>query len=235
MNIGSFTRSIALIAGAGMFALTLTSADALAGKKKKKKGGDAPEKATAALEIVETGISAFDDVFKPAGEIIGNLNASTQSLNDVNGNIVKAMGLGEDSSVADAIAMMKEKADGKFKVAIKDLKPAVEVADDAPDDVKAAVAAINDGGQAIADAMKSLGEIPNQTKEIIAKAKDLPGQVPAAAKEAGLKPTQIPALGKQLKANVSALKGIPEAAKGTMEAAKSNVDLIQSLAPAPAE
>lgn len=228
MTITSLSRTIAMAAGAGLFALTLSSGDALAKKRKKKAAPDAP----VAMEIAETGVSALDDVFKPAGDILGSLNTSTQSLDSVNQNIVQAMGLGEDSSVADAIALMKEKAAGKFQVSIEELKPMVKVADDAPDDVKAAVQAINDGGQAMADAIKSLGELPGQTKEIIAQAKELPGKVPAAAKEAGLKPAQMGSVLKKVKGNVAAVKGIPKAAQGTMEAAQANLELIKGLAPA---
>lgn len=226
------SRALAVVAGAGLLALTLSSGDALAKKKKKAAASEAP----VAMEIVETGVSALDDVFQPAGAMLGSLDSSTQSLTSVNQKIVAAMGLGADSSVADAIALMKEKAAGKFEVSVADMKPAVKVAEDAPDDVKAAVAAINEGGQAMADAIKALGELPAQSKELIAAAKSLPGKVPAAAKEAGLKPTELGGLMKKVKGNVAAVKGIPTAAKGTLEAAKGNVELIQSLAPAaPAE
>jgi hypothetical protein len=220
-----FSRSISIICGVALIALSTSGTDALAKKKKKKdKGAKAP------AEIVEIGVSAIDDVFAPAKDILDSLNGATESLNSVNANIVKAMGLGEDSSIADAIALMKEKAAGKFTVDIKDLKPVVGIADDAGDDVKAAVAAINDGGQAMVDAINTLKAIPDQAKEVIAAAKAVPGKAPAALKEAGLKPTEIPGKLKAVGGNAKAVGSIPTSAKGTLDAAMANIELIKGLA-----
>ena len=223
----TFSRSISILCGAALIALSTSGTDALAKKKKDKKKKEKGDKAPA--EIVEIGVSAIDDVFSPAKDILDGLNSATESLNSVNANIVKAMGLGEDSSIADAIALMKEKAAGKFKVEIKDLKPMVGVADDAGDDVKAAVAAINDGGQAMVDAIKTLKAIPDQAKAVIAAAKAVPSTAPAALKEAGLKPTEIPGKLKAVGGNVKAVGGIPAAAKGTLDAAMANIELIKGL------
>ena len=220
--MNAFSRSVSVLCGVALIALSTSGTDALA--KKKDKGNAEPAK------IEATGVSAIDDVFKPAQDILDSLNGATESLNSVNANIVKAMGLGADDSVADAIAMMKEKAKGKFKVEIKDLKPAVTVADDAGDDVKAAVAAINDGGKAMVDAIKTLKGIPDQAKEIVAAAKAVPGKAPAAFKEAGLSGKEIVGALKVVKTNVKAVGGIPGAAKGTLEAAKGNIELIKGLA-----
>jgi len=222
-----FSRSISILCGAALIALSTTGTDALA-KKKKKAKKDKGDKAPA--EIVEIGVSAIDNVFMPAKDILDGLNSATESLNSVNANIVKAMGLGEDSSVADAIALMKEKAGGKFKVDVKDFKPAVSVADDAGDDVKAAVQAINDGAQAMGDAIKTLAGIPEKAKAVVDAAKAVPSTAPAALKEAGLKPTEIPGKLKAIGGNVKAVGGIPGAAKDTMDAAKANVELIKGLA-----
>jgi hypothetical protein len=224
--MNAVSRSISILCGAALIALSTTGTDALAKKKKGDKGdkGDA-----APAKIEATGVSAIDDVFTPAQAILDSLNGATESLNSVNANIVKAMGLGADESVADAIAMMKEKAAGKFKVEIKDMKPAVSVAEDAGDDVKAAVAAINDGGKAMVDAIKTLKGIPDQAKEIVAAAKAVPGKAPAAFKEAGLSVKEMGGALKTVKNNVKAVGGIPGAAKGTLDAAKGNIELIKGL------
>jgi hypothetical protein len=221
--MNAFSRSVSVLCGVALIALSTTGTDAMA-KKKKDKGDAEPAK------IEATGVSAIDDVFKPAQDILDSLNGATESLNSVNANIVKAMGLGADESVSDAIAMMKEKAAGKFKVEIKDMKPAVSVAEDAGADVKAAVAAINDGGKAMVDAIKTLKGIPDQAKEIVAAAKAVPAAAPAAFKEAGLTGKEIIGALKTVKTNVKAVGSIPGAAKGTLEAAKGNIDLIKGLA-----
>ncbi len=226
--MNAFSRSISILCGAALIALSATGTDAFAKKKKEK--APKTEKSAAPAEIAEIGISALDDVFMPAKEILDGLNGATASLNSVNANICKAMGLAEGEDVSKAIALMKEKAAGKFKVEVKDFKPAVGVAEDAGDDVKAAVQAINDGAQAMADAIKTLAAIPEQAKAVIENAKQVPAKAPAAFKEAGLKPNEIPGKLKTVKGNVQAVVGIPAAAKGTMEAAKGNIDLIKGLA-----
>lgn len=223
--MNAFNRTISVLCGAALVALSATGTDALAKKKKKGDSGDAEP-----AKIEMTGVSAIDDVFKPAQAILDSLNGATESLNSVNANIVKAMGLGEGDSVADAIAKMKEEAKGKFKVEMKDMKPTVTVADDAGDNVKAAVAAINDGGKAMVDAIKTLKGIPDQAKEIVAAAKEVPAKAPAAFKEAGLSVKEMGGALKTVKNNVKAVGGIPGAAKGTLEAAKGNIDLIKGLA-----
>lgn len=68
-----FNRSISLLAGAALVALSTTGTAAFAKKKKAKadKGADA-----APATIEETDISAIDDVFKPAADILTSLNGA---------------------------------------------------------------------------------------------------------------------------------------------------------------
>ena len=169
----------------------------------------------------------YDDVFKPAQAILDSLNGATESLNSVNANIVKAEGLGEGDSVADAIAKMKEEAKGKFKVEMKDMKPIVTVADDAGDNVKAAVAAINDGGKAMVDAIKTSRASPTRPRKSLQPRK-FPPRLPQPQGR-GLSVKEMGGAPKTVKNNAARWRH-PRCSQGHLEAAKGNIDLIKGLA-----
>jgi hypothetical protein len=222
-------RTLSLVLGATLLAFSLQSGDAFA--KKKDKGGETESAAAEVVELIieDTGLKAIDDVFAPSKNLVTQLTTARDGLNNLNKNLVTAMGLAEGTPAADALAELKKQAPGMLKVTMDGMKPKIDVKPEAPANVKAAVDAINAGGESLVLAVKAMTDIPEAVKGTIEAAKALPAQIPTAAKDAGLKPTEVPGLLKKVKNNVATLGKMPDLAKQTGEAAKGTAELIKGL------
>lgn len=186
------------------------TADAEAGKK--NKGGDADKEESGKLELnLESGIDSVDEIFKKAAAPMDTLHNAEMKLDAVPGSINTALGLGEGTPLADALAELKTKAEGKIKVGMEEGGvPKVSLEDGVPDDVKAAVDGLNTSLSEAVSAVMALTEVPAQVQEVIAAAK--------AFDPTSIKPvTAVPKATKAIGGNLKVLGGAPDQVKALGE------------------
>lgn len=230
MTLRSAARFGATLAGAA-FLVTAISGDAQAKKDKKKKEKAPKEKA--AVEIQETGISAFDDVFMKGKEMDDKIKESRDALTAANTALTTALGVTDGTPVGDALGGLK----GQVKVEMGDLAkgeaPKITVNPDAPDNVKAAQEALTALGDALGLTVKNCASIPNDVKGLIDAAKGFPAAAPASIQEAiksgDLPPTAVMKVPKIVGGNVKALGAIPGSADALVKEATATGDILKGL------
>jgi hypothetical protein len=180
--------------------------------------------ASAAPEIQDTGIAAFDDVFGKVRAIHDTLSGVETKLNAATDEVATSLGLPEGTPLRMSMWELKQRSGGKVNVAMAGGKPSLSLGGTSTDDVKKTVDASNRAVGTVGPALAELGKLPKQVMELVEACKALPGQLnPQLLTEAGLTPMQLPKiagqLGKNLKATVATPKRIDtlvKTAKGVL-------------------
>lgn len=219
MNLRSISR--ALTVALGVFALGASAVPADSFAKKNKNKTEEP------LEIKETKVASFDDVFSQVGEIKTDLDTVQKDLAAASDKIASAMGMAQGTPVADALADLKEKGKDHIKLTMAGDKPSLTVDDAAPENVKAAVTATNGAVVLWVDSAKTLAGLVDKSKAVAEAASALPPQVPDAAKE--LAPPDALKFPKLVKNNVTATMQTKDQVGAVAEALKTNLETVKSF------
>ncbi len=152
--------------GLAIVAVALTWAPVAEAKKEKAAASSAQT-----LEIKETGIASIDETFAKAKAPVDSIIKARTEVENLQKNLVTALGLTEGTPFADALTDLKTKAGGTVSAAI-DAKgmPSIKAGDAVPANVQAAIDAINAGFTAVGDAVAALAELPAQFQAIAADA-----------------------------------------------------------------
>ncbi len=194
--------AIAMLVSVGMVS------DAEAGKKK----NDKPAKEEKALELnLDCGIESVDALFKKAAAPMDKLANAETKLDAVPASLNTALGLGEGTPLADALAELKTKAEGKVAIGMEEGGvPKLSLEDGVPDDVKAAVDGLNLSLSEAVAAVMALTEVPAQVQEVITAAE--------AFDPTSIKPvTAVPKATKAIGGNLKVLGGAPDQVKALGE------------------
>lgn len=213
-----------LVLAVALFGLSVASQDAWA---KKDKGGDAAA-STEELTIEVTGIASFDSVFGKAKSILDELNATTKSINDANANLVQVLALPAGTPVADALADLQKKAEGKIKVALNGTTPKLQASDAVPQNVTDAINACNNMVDAGEKALGSLQKIIADGKALVSEVIGIPPKITAEVKAAGIPLKEIPSVTKKINHNVDVVKTIPDAATNLTNSIQATFESIKS-------
>jgi len=203
--------AIAMMVSVGMVS------DAEAGKKKKKGGDDSADEDKGLELNLDSGIESVDSIFKKAQAPMDTLHNAEMKLDAVPASVNTALGLGEGTPLADALAELKTKAEGKIKVGMEDGGvPKVSLEDGVPDDVKAAVEGLNTSVSEAVSAVMGLTEVPGQVTAVIDEAK--------AFDPTSIKPvTAVPKATKAIGGNLKVLGAVP----GEVQALGESLDNIK--------
>jgi hypothetical protein len=205
-----------------------TSAEA----KKPKKGTDvaapveAPADAAApvALEMTMVGIADVDNVFQQAVEPLQIIRDTRNAIDNVGKNLGTALGLAEGAPLADALADLKTKAEGKINVAVGEGgMPTLAASDAVPANVQTAIDAVNSSMREISALVPKLASMPDQFKQIATSAAAIN---PQSLISSGVKPLEAPKMMKTISANLKVLSGAPAEITGLI---KSIDDLKSSI------
>lgn len=191
-----------------LVATALTWAPEAWAKKEKAAASDEVK-----LEIKDTGIKTVDETFAKAKAPVESVMKARSEIDNLQKNLITALGLTEGTPFADALADLKTKAAGKITAGI-DAKgmPELKPGDAVPANVQTAIDAVNNGFAAAGAAVAALSELPAQFQAIAADAqkygdpavlKDLAADNPAAMLKAP----------KTIAGNVSTLSKAPEEIK----------------------
>lgn len=223
----AFRRFVwALVLG---LAVGVTTPDAaFAGKKGDDKGASKGDDAAASKwKNVETvGLKSIDDVFAPVKQMHGTLSSAEGSMASANTNLATALSLPQGTPLADALAELQKRADGKVTVALQGTVPKLAASDAVPSDVQAAIDATNGLTSSIASSVQAISQIPAQVQAVIPQISKLPQTFPAEAKTLGAKVTEIPKMLTTLKNNVEATVQTPERAAELVKQIEGTLSLV---------
>lgn len=178
------------------------------------------------LEVSMTGIADVDAIFQKAIDPLNNLKAANNALANLNTNLVTALGLPAGTPIADAIADLKTKAEGKITLAMNEKgMPALSPSDAVPANVQKAIDAVNDGVSQAQIAGEKLTELPSQVKEVVAAAM---GITPQTLMASGVKPMEAPKQMKTIQSNLKMLGTAPDQAKAFTDQLTSTVSTLKS-------
>lgn len=188
-----------------VIALTATltmgwSVDAEAGKK--DKGTEAAETEGAGLEIVETGLADVDSFFAAAKAPIDTISNTKNVVNRINTDLATALGLAEGTPLADAMADLKTKAEGKVSVAMDGAMPKLEASDGVPENVSNAVGALNSALAELGQVISGLEALPEQFATLVAEAQKFtdPNTLKGMVSNPLLATKAVPKISKNIKA-----------------------------------
>lgn len=217
-NASAFLLSAALI-------FTIGSSDAEAGKKKKK-SGNSDGAAAEMIEIGETGVSAFDDVFNQVKDIHTTLDEATATITSAETNLLTALGAAEGTPLADALSEFTASAGDMVTLEMDGTTPNFSVNPEAPENITTGVEGLKSAVSDVQTVVTNLTELPPKVTELIDASKSMPGQAPAALKEAGLSAKDIMPAVKTVKNNVKATAQTPDRVTSTTAAATGFLSTI---------
>lgn len=220
MRIKTLLSALAL----GLFAVTL-SPSAEAGKKK---AADTEQTEPAPMVIEEVGLPTMDTFFGQVKTHCDAVNAARESMDQANAQLVTVLGLPAGTPVADALADLKTKAEGKINVVFEGTRPTLQPADAVPENVQAGIDAVNALVGTLTDVSTTLQGVVAAGPDLVAQAQGLPASVPSEAQAAGVKATEVIGITKKVKGNVAATKALPENAKALLDSATQTVELVKN-------
>jgi hypothetical protein len=188
-------------------------------------------KKSSEFRIQKTGIEAFDSVFSQVADIHGQLDVADQTLKDGKKALTGALGLGRGFSFADAMSELKNRAEGKVKLAMKGTTPTLELTDAVPSDVQNAVTAVN---KAITDYQASvvaLAALPEESKALTEQVKDFPKTFRKEYAHFKLSLSNIKKTwtkAKKIKSNIDVTAKTPDRAAQVVDRLNENVAVVTS-------
>lgn len=218
-------KSMLAVASVCVLGLSLVETDALAGGKK---GGDAG--AAAELPKIEaTGVAEFDPTFMKAKAIHDSLDQLEGNLKADNTALASTLGLPAETSLADALAELKNKAEGKLEVAIEDGKlPRVRPKDAITEDAQKGVDAVNKLVDDLGKTLDATTAMPAEVTALGAEAKGFPAQLgPDILSKNNLAVTDLPKVTKKVNGNIAAINKTPERIAKVGSQATSMLDQVK--------
>jgi len=214
---------------AGVFASPTADAGLFGNKDKDKTEESADDGAAEAVEIADTGIAAFDDVFGEVRTIHETLDRASQQLADANSGIATALGLSADTPLATALADLKDKAAGNIEVAMDGGKPSLKASDAVPENVQAGIDAVNAAVTNVTATVGDLAALPDQVKGLVEKSKAMPAQLKDPAIISGVPKGDLLKIPKTLKNNTKALTSTPDKVTSVTSEMTGFVDAVKNF------
>ncbi len=198
-----------------------------------KKGNDTEKQADSEEEededsIQETGIESFDAVFAQVDEIDKKIKKARRKRRKGRTGVTTALDIKKSATLADAMAELKTRAEGKVEVTMKGNTPELSASDAVPEDVQTAIDATNEAVANYKDVIKTIKTIPKDCQELIAQTKEFPKQFKDEVKNLDLDGFKEKlAMAKTVKNNVKITAGIPDRAKSLVQDLKDDFVTIK--------
>jgi cell division septum initiation protein DivIVA len=186
-----------------------------------KKGA---EEEAASFTIEDTGVAKVDQFYDGVEGMVAKLTQAQTEMDEANAKLAEALGLAEGTPVADALADLQAKAEGKIELVLEGTKPTLKPADGCPENVQNAIDATNAMADSLVNAAETLKSVAADVQPMIGQA----GDMPAAINESDL---GLVDKGKALKtatANLSTTKKVAEEANTLAGKANESLELIKS-------
>jgi division protein CdvB (Snf7/Vps24/ESCRT-III family) len=207
-------RTLLPLAAAALFAFHVDSA--FAGKSADDGGTE--------LVIEDTGVAKVDSFYDKVETIIGKLQSAQTDMDESNAKLAEALGLAEGTPVADALADLQAKAEGKISLVLEGTKPTLTAEEGCPENVKNAINATNDMATKLTAAATTLKEVAGEVAPLLGEAKDMPAAI--AESDLGLKDKATAT--KTAASNLKTTKQIPEEANTLAGKCNETLELIKS-------
>ncbi len=207
-------RTLVTIAFAGLIALNIDNA--YAGKK----GGDDAQTFT----IEDTGVAKVDQFYDGVEGVVGKMQTAQGELDASQTKLAEALGLAEGTPVADALADLQGKAEGKIELVLEGTKPTLKASDAVPENVQAAIEATNAMAAELVEAAEVLKSCATDLEPMIGQASDMP----AAIADSDLGLADKAKATKTTAANLKTTKQVLEEAKTLAGQCQESLELIKS-------
>jgi hypothetical protein len=147
----------------------LVSAPADAKKSKRKR------KAPTTIQM--TGVKSFDKVFRQAKKINKRIKDAESDLRDSRKALRSALGLTKKATYVDGLKELKERADGKLRVYVKNGRATLKAKEAVPTDVQNGIDAVNDLTRTIPSSVRNLKGAGTESVKMFRKAQKFPSNI----------------------------------------------------------
>jgi hypothetical protein len=161
-------RTLVTLFAAGLMAFHIDNA--FAGKKDAEEG-------PATFTIEDTGVAKVDQFYGQVETIVGKLQTAQSGMDAANAKLAEALGLAEGTPVADALADLQAKAEGKIELVLEGTKPTIKPADGCPENVQNAIDATNAMATELVSAIDVLKGIAGDIQPMVGQATDMPAAI----------------------------------------------------------
>ncbi len=185
-----------------------------------KKGDDAE----ADFTIEDVGVAKVDQFYDGVEGIVTKMQAAQDDVTKAQDKLAKALGLAEGTPVADALADLQSKAEGKIELVLEGTKPTLSVEDGVPENVKEAVNAVNAMAGKLVEAGETLKSCATDLQPMIGQAGDMPAAI--ADSDLGLKDKAVAT--KSAAANLKTTKQVLTEAETLAGQCQESLELIKS-------
>ncbi len=209
-------RSLLTVFAATMLAISINTAEA---KKDQAADGAATE-----LVIEDTGVAAVDSFYDKVETMIGKLQSAQADMDSANAKLAEALGLAEGTPLADALADLQAKAEGKIELVLEGTKPTIKPADGCPENVQNAIDATNAMANSLMAATDTLKSVATDAKPLAVEATDMP----AAIVDSSLGLADKAKATKTAASNLKTTKQIPAEAETLAGKCQESLELIKS-------
>lgn len=209
-------RTLFPLAAAALFAFHIDAA--FAGKDK---GAD---EASSELVIEDTGVAKVDAFYDKVETMVGQLQSAQADMDSANAKLAEALGLAEGTPLADALADLQAKAEGKIELVLEGTKPTLKPADGCPENVQNAIDATNAMADKLVAAMETVQGVATDIKPLITEAADMPAAI--AESDLGLKDKAVAT--KTAASNLKTTKQVPVEADALAGKCNDSLQLIKS-------
>ncbi len=162
-------RNLVTLCAAGMIAFHIDNAFA-----KKDKGSD---DGAATFTIEDTGVAKVDSFYDQVEGIVAKLQGAQADMDNANAKLAEALGLGEGTPVADALADLQAKAEGKVELVLEGTKPTLKASDAMPENLQAAIDATNAMATSLTNAAQTLKGVAGEVTPLVGQAGDMPAAI----------------------------------------------------------
>jgi hypothetical protein len=159
-------RNLVTVFAAGLMAFHIDNAFA-----KKDKGSD---DGAATFTIEDTGVAKVDQFYGQVETIVTKMQTAQAEMDAANAKLAEALGLAEGTPLADALADLQAKAEGKVELVLEGTKPTLAPADGMPANVQAALDATNAMATELVEAVEVLKGVAGDVQPMVGQASDMP-------------------------------------------------------------
>lgn len=208
-------RSLVTVFAAALLAVSINTAEA------GKKGAD---DGAAELVIEDTGVAKVDAFYDKVETMIGKLQSAQADMDSANAKLAEALGLAAGTPVADALADLQAKAEGKIELVLEGTKPTLKAKEGVPENVQSAIDATNAMATSLMAATDTLKSVAADAKPLVTEAADMP----AAIVESSLGLADKAKATKTAASNLKTTKQIPAEADTLAGKCQESLELIKS-------
>lgn len=185
------------------------------------------EDAAAEEAIKPTKISDFDAIFAEVTTIHDQLRDVKASCAGANKELTSALGLADGTPVADALADLKAKAEGKVEVVLEGTKPKLKATDAVPANVQTALDAANKAVDIWSKAVQDTVSLKDPATQLATRTADLAKSVNKdLLKKNGLGLSELPTVAADTKHNVAVTRSTPDKIEGVTTEIKASLDAV---------